>query len=408
MSVQLRRLATLLAALVVLPVLPVHAATPPLPDRIAAAWRTDRIYVDARIAPAIPAAELDRIRAESARAGFAVYVALVPRTPYLREKLSDLPTLLQARVGQPGLYVIRVVSDKYWSGTEALFRPGGLKGRSLASVRSDDAQRRQIVDDRPAPQIIRTIQQAETAFDGRPLPQAPASDLEPPLRRSGTPSATDLEDRSAFTGLGVGGFAGFVLVLVLTLRRRPGVRAKAAEPTAYREEIRRQADQMIKRAAHSVRQLERRPKLSVTQLDQRDEANRRLDAARKLRADQPDDLLAVTGALVLARQAQQAVGGGAIQRPCFFDPTHRTGTTRVAWDDGVEVPACRTCAQQLRKGKTPHGLRVSRSTGLLGHGREVVPYWTLDPEDNPMVATGFGALSDDLAERVRKRPEDVR
>jgi hypothetical protein len=44
----------------------------------------------------------------------------------------------------------------------------------------------------------------------------------------------------------------------------------------------------------------------------------------------------------------------------------------------------------------------SRS-GLLGHDRKKVPYWTLDPEDNPMVATGFGALSDDLPERIAVR-----
>lgn len=408
MSVQLRRLATLLAALVVLPVLPAHAATPSLPDRIAAAWQTDRVFVDPRIAPTIPPSEMSRIRVESARAGFAVYVALVPQTPYLREKLGDLPTLLQARVGQPGLYIIRVVSDYYWSGTEALFRPGGLKGRDLTSVRADDPQRRQIVDDRPAPQIVRTIQQAQTAYDGRPLPSAPASDLEPP-RRADTPSITNKEDQAAFIGLGVGGLGGLLLVLTLTLRRRrPGARPKSTEPTAHHKEVRRQADQMIKRATRSVRQLEGRPKLSVTQLDQRDDANRRLDAARALRADQPDDLLAVTGALVLARQAQQAVTGAKVQRPCFFDPTHRSGTTQVAWADGIEVPACRTCAQRLSKGKPPYGLQVSRSTGLFGRGREVVPYWTLDPEDNPMVASGFGALTDDLAERVCKRPEDVR
>ncbi|WP_020389117.1 hypothetical protein [Kribbella catacumbae] len=35
-------------------------------------------------------------------------------------------------------------------------------------------------------------------------------------------------------------------------------------------------------------------------------------------------------------------------------------------------------------------------------GQDVVPYWQLDPEENPVVATGFGALSDDLAERVTR------
>ncbi|MFI5729736.1 hypothetical protein ACIA49_06395 [Kribbella sp. NPDC051587] len=410
MSAHLRRLATLLAVLVALPLLPAQAATPALPDQIASGWRTDHLYVDARLRPAIPDSELDRIRTESAKAGFAVYVALVPRTPYLREKLFDLPTLLQARVGQPGLYVVRVVTDDYWSGVEELFRPGGLKGRDLNSVKSDDKQRLQILDNRPAPQTVRIIQQAETAYDGRALPAAPATDLEPP-RPPHTESSTDKEDRAAFIGLGAGGLAGFVLTLWLVLRRRgrrPSAQPKSVEPTSHLVEIRRQADQAIKRAAVSVRQLEKRSGLSLELLDRRDDANHRLDAARTLRADQPDDLLAVTGALVLARQARQAADGAEVRPPCFFDPTHRAGTTHVTWSDGIDVPACRLCAERLAKGKTPYGLRVRRSSGLLGRSQEVVPYWTLDPKDSPMVATGFGALTDDLAERVSGRLDDVR
>jgi hypothetical protein len=404
MSAHLRRLATLLAVLVALPLLPAQAATPALPDQIASGWRTDHLYVDARLRPAIPDSELDRIRTESAKAGFAVYVALVPRTPYLKDNLYDLPTLLQARVGQPGLYVVRVVTDEYWSGVEELFRPGGLKGRDLTSVEADDKQRLDIVDDRPAPQIVRTIQQAATAYDGRALPAAPATDLEPP-RPPHTESSTDKEDRAAFTGLGAGGLAGFVLTLWLVLRRRG---PKPSEPTSHRNEIRRQADQMITKAAQSTRKLEKRPRPTVAQLDQLDDANRRLDAARTLRADHPDDLLSVTGALVLARQAQQAAEGSPVRQPCFFDPTHRSGTTQVAWDDGVDVPACRACAQRLAKGKTPYGLRVRRSRGLFGRGHEVVPYWELDPQDSPVVATGFGALTDDLPERISGRVDDVR
>ncbi len=87
MIARLLRLAVVLAVLAFLPVLPARAATPEPPDRIAAAWRTDKIYVDERLRP-IP--DLDRIRAEAGTVDFAVYVALVPRTPYLREKLIDL------------------------------------------------------------------------------------------------------------------------------------------------------------------------------------------------------------------------------------------------------------------------------------------------------------------------------
>ena len=406
MFARLCRLAAVLAVWAFVPVLPAHAATPALPDRIAAAWQTDKIYVDGRLRP-IP--ELDRIRAEAGTVDFAVYVALLPRTPYTREKLGDLITLLQARVGQPGLYVVATVSDEYWSGMEELYRPGGLKGRDLTSVQLDDKQRLDIVGDRPAPRIVRTIQQAATAYDGRPLPAIPAGDLEPEDEPRG-PSVTDLEDRSVFIGMGIGALAGFALTLWLALRRRNGGSRRAAAaadgPPIAVPDMRGRADEWIERAQSALDRLDKRRGKSVEVLDRRDDANRRLGAARKLRESRPDDLLALTGAFVLARQAEGGASRAQVFRPCFFDPTHRSGTTPVTWADDIKVSACRQCARTLGKGETPYGLQVWTRTGLIG--REHVPYWTLDPEDSVMVETGFGALSDDLPERVARLQDGVR
>jgi hypothetical protein len=405
MFARLRRLAPVLAVLAFLPVLPARAATPELPDRIAAGWRSDKIYVDERLQ--VPAAELDRIRAEASTVPFGVYVALVPHTPYLRENRSDLITLLQARVGEPGLYVVAVVADDYWSGTEELFRPAGLKGRDVSSVRRDDDKYYDIVDERPAPRIVRVIQYAATAYDGRSLPAIPVGDLEPERGARG-PSVTDLEDRSTFIGMAIGGLAGFGLTLWLALRRRtrPAERVTAGGQPIAVPDMRARADEWIKRAEVALDRLDRRRGKSVKALDQRDDAHRRLDAARTLRDGQPDDLLAMTGAFVLARQAQRAATGAQVSPPCFFDPTHQSGTTPVTWSDDIEVPACRKCARVLAKGATPYGLRVWKRSGLLG--REHVPYWTLDPEDSLMVETGFGALSDDLADRVSQLQDGVR
>ncbi len=406
MFVRLLRLAALLAVLAFLPVVPARAATPDLPDRIAAAWRTDKVYVDERLRP-IP--ELDRIRAEAGTVDFPVYVALVPQTPYTREKLSDLTTLVQARIGQPGLYVVALVSDGYWSAMEELYRPAGLKGRSVTRVQLDDERFRDIVNDRPAPRIVRTIQQAATAYDGRPLPRIPAIDLEPERGLRGL-SVTDRKDRAAFIGLGIGALAGFVLTLWLVLRRRRGVRRSkpvaAGGPPIEVATMRVQADDWIERAQQAIDRLDRRRGNSVQVLDQRDDASRRLDAARKLRDGEPADLLSVTGAFVLARQAERGASGVRILPPCFFDPTHRSATTSVTWSDDIEVPACRACARILGKGATPYGLQVWQPSGLFG--REHVPYWTLEPEDSVMVATGFGALSDDLPERVGRLQDGVR
>ncbi|MEV5960377.1 hypothetical protein AB0L70_01360 [Kribbella sp. NPDC051952] len=397
-------------AFVLLTFLPVRAeaATPTLPDRIAAAWTKDRVYVDERLAPAMPATELSRIRTAASTAGFPVYVALVPRTPDLLPILYDLPTLLQARTGQPGLYIIQTVTDEYWSGVEELYRPGNLAGRSLISVESDDKQRLDIVNDRPAPHVVRTIQQAGTAYDGRALPAVPAGDLEPERSERGM-SVTDKENRAAYIGLAGGGLAGFVLTLWLALRRKrrkQDPKGPFGRPSVGLASTKTKADAQLRRADQAVERLSKRAKLSAHQLDERDDATRRLDAAHTLRERHPDDLLSMVGALVLARQAERVAAGSPVQPPCFFDPTHQPGTTTVTWDDDVEVPTCRNCAAVFAKGRRPLGLRVQRKSGRRGH--EIVPYWTLDPEDSPMVATGFGALSDDLPERISGRLDDVR
>ncbi|QNE19630.1 hypothetical protein F1D05_19050 [Kribbella qitaiheensis] len=416
MSARLLRLVPLAALAFLFPV-PAAAAPPELPDQIAASWRTDHVFVYPAMRPGFPPAELDRIRAATRTVNFPVYVALLPRTPATRAGDLDLPTLLQARVGQPGLYLVWTVTDDYWSGDEILIRPGGLKGRSLTGVQLDDKSDNKLITTRPAPGIVRTIQQAATAYDGRPLPDVPAGDLPPPDEEDSGLSTTDKEDRSAFIGMGAGGLAGFLLAIGLTLRHqrrrpapksRPGGSKKPGTPATITS-VQLQADRWIAKADRAVRSLEARIKASGRSraklnlpelLDQRDDASERLTAARALRSAAPDDLAATAGALVLARQAQQAAGGNEVQPPCFFDPTHQPGTVQAAWSEGTEVPACPACAKILARGETPPGFRLWKKSGLLRLDHKAVPYWTLDPKEEPLLATGFGALEDDLADRA--------
>jgi hypothetical protein len=196
------------------------------------------------------------------------------------------------------------------------------------------------------------------------------------------------------------------LWLALRRRSRPSKSLPGGGLPVKASVMQAQADEWIQRAQLALDRLDKRRGKSVTVLDRRDDAYRRLDAARKLRDGQPDDLLAVIGAFVLARQAEGGASRARVHPPCFFDPTHQAGTTPVTWSDDIEVPACKQCARILGKGATPYGLQVWKRSGLIG--REHVAYWTLDPEDSVMVATGFGALSDDLPERVAQLQDDVR
>ena len=430
--------AALIAVLAFLSPTPAAAAPPELPDQIAAAWKTDRIYIYGSMRPAFPKAELDRIRAATRTVDFPVYVALLPRVPSTRELPEELPTLLQARIGRPGLYLVWTVSKDYWSGTEKLIRPGGLKGRELVGVQLDDKQDNRIVTDRPAPRIVRTIQQAATAYYGRPLPEVPAGDLREDTYsgRSGR-STTDKEDLSAYIGMGFGGVLGVIIVILLTVRsrrKRPakdrrnakahrgngrGKAGQSREVVAPREPVsvsavRTQADRWISKAEKALRGLESRIKASsdnsLDLLDRRDDAARRLDAARTLRSSESvtataEELTAAAGAFVLSRQAWQIAGDGTVQPPCFFDPTHQPGTVQAAWSEGTEVPACPNCARLLERGETPRGFLVWKRSGLFGTDQSAVPYWTLDPKEQPLVATGFGSLEDDLAERVGRQED---
>jgi hypothetical protein len=424
-AMPLRFLTAAVAAVAFLPALPADARTaqttqaaaaaqgtqtPEPPDRITAAWRTDPLYVDERLRAAIDRTELSRIRREMQSAAMPVYVAIVPETPYIDEVRSKLPTLLHARTGEPGLYLVAVARSSYWNTIEELYRPAGLAGRTLVSVRGEDPQRFDLDEERPAPTIVRTIQYASRAYEGRPLPAIDVADLEP-RKRPGVvdePSYTDQVDRAAYTGVGIGAVVGLVLTLWIALGRRRSQAKKrtAAEPKpADAVNVRRKAEAKINEAERALARLERRRTATAAQLDQRDEAVRRLDAAKALRAKSEDDVLAATGALVLAQQAGRILAGKAVQPPCFFNPLHLPGTVRVNWSDDVEVPACRQCAIIVRNDKVPDGLYVPKPS-LLGKDRKAVPYWTLDPEDSPMVATGFGALSDDLADRIVARKED--
>lgn len=415
MSARIPRLGALLAVLAFLAPSPA-AATPPappeLPDQIAAGWKTDHLFVYDALRPGFPKSELDRIRAATRTVPFTVYVALLPRTPYSRGQSLDLPTLLQARVGQPGLYLVWTVSDDYWNGTETLIRPGGLKGRDLTGVQLDDKQDSKIVTDRPAPAIVRTIQQAATAYDGRALPPVPADDLRKERTYDDGLSATDKGDRAAFIGMGVGGVLGFVLVIVLTVRHRdkkPAPRKRGTQSGLTGPvnvwSVRGKADRWIVKAGKTLKRLEAqisRTDVSSEVLDQRDDAKARLAAARTLRADESDDLTAPAGAFVLARQAHEAASGIAVRPPCFFNPLHEPGTVQAAWSDETEVPACGSCAKVLERGETPRGFLVWKKSGLLRLDHKAVPYWTLNPKEQPLVATGFGALEDDLTERVSR------
>ncbi|HYI17856.1 MAG TPA: hypothetical protein VD836_04060 [Solirubrobacteraceae bacterium] len=112
-------------------------------------------------------------------------------------------------------------------------------------------------------------------------------------------------------------------------------------------------------------------------------------AASKLLEDaDEDDALSLVAALELTRRADATLGGRP-RGPCFFDPRHGVAKTHTRWrlgDEEADIPACRSCARRVAKGRAPQALQDS--------GR---PYFE---RDTLWARTGFGALDDGWAARV--------
>ncbi|MFC0624760.1 hypothetical protein [Kribbella deserti] len=408
----MRRLFVLVLTLLTLgPVSPAAAApavAPEVLDAIAASWRKDPVYVYSSLQ--IPPAELARIRKAAKSLDLPVYVALLPSPSSPSRYRRELTTLLRGRVGGDGLFLVWHVDGGYWAGYHELVAPRGSQAEErFQDLRSDDKAARDITNDQPAPLIVRRIQQAKAALHGTALPPIPTEDLDIRPGRRGM-SAQDMKDRSAYIGMGAGAVLSFFFWLLVFLRwggtapqPSPAARRGARNAAEVTEAgLGKQADAMINRAARALRKVEAqisRDKASAEILDRRDDAAPRLEAARALRKE--TGLEPAAAALVLARQALSGLTEGVVRPPCFFNPTHLAGTSMVVWSD-VEVPACKVCGVAVEAGEEPLSLRVPQPAKLFGLGSGEAPYWSME-SDNPFVTTGFGALSDDLAERVMNR-----
>lgn len=126
------------------------------------------------------------------------------------------------------------------------------------------------------------------------------------------------------------------------------------------------------------------------------------DAARRVLDRRDPEVLDVIGALVLAGRGRTALRSALAgrrwtpARPCFLNPLH--GDARRERDVAyaghtVSAPLCRDCDAALAGDRAPDILDVARQ------GRPV-HYFETDGE--PWASTGYGALHEDLVERLHR------
>lgn len=197
-----------------------------------------------------------------------------------------------------------------------------------------------------------------------------------------------------------------VVVLLLVRRRRGAVAVDGPLPVipervfrhareARRADLRQDADRELLALATA---LDEQPVPSAAA--GQDAYQLALDAytaaRRRMTPDAPS--VDLVGVLVLVDRARSLLARAAAldagRRPpepgplCTFNPLHGRAARTVAWREDLRVPACAACAADLAAGRNPDALRDGDQ-----------PYLEAD---SVWARTGFGALTDDLVERVAR------
>ena len=355
-----------LALALCLPATPARAD--PRVETIARALRTDPVFVSSATTRSVPPAQVVALRRAVAGAEVPVFVVVAPSfggEPGLGT-LRSLPDLLHDRLGRNGIYLAVDLGPSAYAqafGVEAGF---GVDGLDSAVYR-----------DRPdagAGEAARYAVSLLTTGRRRAVP-----------RRGGEESVQAGPVVAAGVGAGALGFALAGLPWLAARRRRrqpppaapaaPAAGAPALDPRALRD----QARAKLAAVSGALASADAPPAAAFDAYA----------AASKLLEDaDEDDSLGHLGALELARRADAALRGRP-HTPCFFDPCHGAAKTRTRWRLGGEeadIPACRSCARRVAKGRPPLALQDG--------GR---PYFE---RDTLWARTGFGALDDDVAARV--------
>ncbi|RKS07892.1 hypothetical protein DFP74_3578 [Nocardiopsis sp. Huas11] len=213
----------------------------------------------------------------------------------------------------------------------------------------------------------------------------------------------------------IGGGAVAVLLLVggylWWTRRRPMPTlpqhaAFANADQARREALERQVDREITEVGERLGALRPAPGTAASRA--LGEALDAHDAARRVAETMREGSLAdVVGALVLLDLAEDGLaaassgrGSPARRRHCYANPLHGTDTTETDWrrlgaTQTVRVPLCGACAKAVRTRTRLNVLHVA-------HEGRSVPYHEVPVEESVWAATGFGALADDLVQRIQR------
>ncbi|WP_017572601.1 hypothetical protein [Nocardiopsis halotolerans] len=402
-------------------------------QEIADALMESRVHVDPAYESAFPTADQERLDGAIEASGPDLYVVAVPLTggDAWNGEASTLATLLHDRMGGgEGHYLVYDGSTGFHG---ADFGPGAREaapahyGALTASYRTEfDGS---ILQQAEVAVEVALSDDPQGAYDAALRDYEEANpDLAAPGEGTTTTQDTDAgtaTDSGPGPLLAVGTVVAVLLALVLALLVRNRLtarrgRRKASSITqhaAFDNADRAQLDSLMEQAERDLIEVGERLSRLDTGADLGPKARQSLREAldaRAAAASVHDRMVAegatlpdAVGVLVLldmAEDAMENVSGGsrtAVRRlHCYANPLHGTETRDTPWREfggtrTIHVPLCAECARAVRGRVRPVVLPDEY------RGR-TVPYYEVPPEDSVWAATGYGALTDDLVQRVQR------
>jgi hypothetical protein len=375
-------------------------------EQLAESLADSPVYVDSAYDAAFPAEERERIEQALADGPVDLYVMVVPLIEG-DDWNGDAETLMSA------------VNDRMGAGERHFLAyeqglSGGLTGKDFTSGTMDPVDRAAfygaLASDyefrgRDGATIAERLEEAiEVAFSAHPeagYDQA-VSDYEE-RRPDDLPAGGGGLGAPWAAGLAAAAAAVLAAGAVLLYRRRGRPVRAVAQHAAFDNADRARLESLVERCERDLIELGERLS-AATGVSQRNLA-RALDA-RDAAARVHDQMLAAgptlpdaAGVLVLLDQAEDALAGRSTpRRPCYANPLHGTHTRAVDWREfggtrTIRVPLCRDCARAVRGRVRPTVLAVE-------HEGRSMPYYEVPAEASVWAATGFGALGDDVVQRI--------
>lgn len=392
---------------------PAHAE-PSRAEQLALFLEESPVHVDPAYQDALPEETLLEVEQVIEESGLPVRVLLVPLVegdPWGGDA-RNLAAAVHDHIGGEGHYL--VLSDGSLEGTDHTTTGRDDSGRAhLAALSSgyatdfDSSLSERLrtavhfaVEDDPEAryaQEVRSYEEAQGDEDTRHSAPEPVEETE---RGPGWPWVLGASVLTVF--LLAGGY-------LMWTRSRPTPRLP--QHAAFTNAERAHRDELAKRSAGELVEVgERISRAEVTGESAREALREALDAHAAARAvheygaERPATVDSV-GVLVLLDLAEDALArargersGGERLRHCYANPLHGTDTTLVGWrqlggERTVDVPLCDRCAEAIDTRMRPRALHVI-------HQGRALPYYEISADESVWAATGYGALREDLVERV--------